>query len=261
MVNEPGANGTLINVGTSDKIALLKGRFIVACIGLEAMRMGPSPTQQIVTYNFPTWIRGMESQISPNSSVAMLTDIIERESAKTFSTTVPIEHMMKAGTLKHIKSLDKYLVQFEVAGFDHGVVSVIEISYELDWKNGVLIGPRPHVNLPHDGIDIGLYSCGQYSSIGTDKLTNSNSYARKRMNILAPSAFKKVLASVQTSESEAVLVVRALITIESEVEPTKVGSGSTVVVVPVNGDGTVTEYERSLTLGNTGTGKTGKKKH
>ncbi len=49
-------------------------------------------------------------------------------------------------------------------------------------------------------------------------------------------------------------------TIESEVEPTEVGSGSTVLVVPVIGNGTVTEYQRSLTLGNRRTGKTGKKK-
>jgi hypothetical protein len=260
MVNQPASGGTLVNVGTAEKIVLLRGRFIVACIGLESMQTGPSPTQQVLTYNFPTWIRAMESQIGPDSSVPMLADIIERESARIFTTTVPIGDMMKAGTLKHIEAMDKYLVQFEVAGFDRGVASLIEISYELDWQNEALIGPKAQVHLPSDKISVALYNCGRYDSIGTDKLTDFNSYAHKRMSVLAPTAFKKILASKPTSQSEAIRAVRAFITVESEVEPHDVGSGSTVVVLPVVGNGTVTEYQRSVALGKTrAAGKEGKR--
>lgn len=246
MANEPAANGTLVNVGTRRKIALLKGRFIVVCVGLEAMRGGPSPTQQVVLYSFPNWVREIESQIKPNTSVATLAAVVERESSRTFRDFVPIESMMRTGALKHIKAMDKFLVQFVVAGFDNRVITLIEVNYELDWQNNLLIGPKPIVHLPYDGITTALYLCGQYGAIETDKLRDRNSYAHKRMDALAPIAFNKILGSVPTSQTEAVYAVRALITIEGEVDPSEIGSGSTVVILPVIANGTVTEYQNSL---------------
>jgi len=248
MANEPAPTGTLVNVGTTNKIVLLKGRFIVACIGLEAMRMGPSPTQQTVAYSFPNWIHGIEAQVDLDTSVPVLAAIVERESAKTFTEAVPIERMMRTGELKHIEAIDKFLVQFVVAGFDHGVVALIEVNYELDWQNNRLVGPQSRVHLPHDGITTALYFNGRYGAIQSDNLANPDSYAHKRMNILAPTALSKLLASKPTSQIEAVRAVRALITVEGEVEPTEVGSGATVVVLPVIGNGSVVEYQHSLAL-------------
>lgn len=247
MANNLNLSGKLSNAGTASKIVLLKGRFIVACIGLEKMRAGP-PDKQIVTYNFPSWVRGIESQISSNTSVLMLVNMVERESAKTFRQTVPIEAMMRTGALKHAQAIDKFLVQFVVSGFDHGVVTLIEVNYELDWQKNLLIGPNRVVSLPNDGIDIALYLNGLREAIDTDKLRDPNSYAHKRMEALVPTAFKKILASQPTGRIEAVRAVRALITIEAEVEPRTVGSGAAVVILPSIGEGAVMEYQNSLTL-------------
>jgi hypothetical protein len=69
------------------------------------------------------------------------------------------------------------------------------------------------------------------------------------MAVLAPVAFTKILALQPTSRSEAIRVVRALITVEGEVDPSKVGRGATVVVLPISGNGTVMEYETPLSIG------------
>lgn len=190
----------------------------------------------------------------------MLVDVLERESAKTFRADIPIEDMMKAGTLQHVKAMDKYLVQFEVAGFDHGVAWIVEISYELDWKNSVLIGPERQIDLPSNSITVAIYDCGHYDFIKTDQLRNPHSYAHKRIAILAPEEFRKISAFQPISRAEAIRLVRALITIEGEVEPSEVGMGSVVVVLPVIGNGRVTEYQRPLALGKARTaGKKGKR--
>ena len=65
-------NGTFTKKGTATKIALLKGRFIVACIGLESFRGGPSPGRQVLLYDFPNWIKTIESQIAPDASTLQL---------------------------------------------------------------------------------------------------------------------------------------------------------------------------------------------
>jgi len=250
MANTPNPDGKLTISGAKKKIALLRGRFIVACVGIESLKVGPPP--QTLVYDFSTWIKGIESQISDDSSVTTLVNIIERESTKTFRSEIPIEEMMKDGELQHIKALDKYLVHFEVAGFDHSVVWIIEISYELDWKNNVLVGPEREVKLPSDNITVAVYDCGRYDFIKTDQLTDPHSYAHKRIAILAPEEFRRISAFQPISRTEAIRLVRALITIEGEVEPREVGMGAAVVVLPISGTGTVMEYQTPPSVGKKG---------
>jgi hypothetical protein len=242
---QPDATGHLVRTTPVTKIVLLGGRFIVACIGLEQLKTGP-PDKQIVVYNFPRWIRRTASRIGPDTSVSRLANIVKDEMIGTFTQTVPIESMMRNGTFKHTQGLDQFLVQFVVCGFDHGIVSLIEINYELDWKKNLLIGPTPRLLLPKKGIDTALYSDGVYDAITTAQLSDPNSYAHKRMEVLAPTAFKKILASQATERMEAVRSVRALITVEAEVKPSEVGAGASIVVLPLTGDGVLTEYKNPL---------------
>jgi hypothetical protein len=53
----PAKDGTFTRKGIANKAALLKGKFIVACIGLESFKGGPSPKRQILLYDFPIWIK------------------------------------------------------------------------------------------------------------------------------------------------------------------------------------------------------------
>jgi hypothetical protein len=131
------------------------------------------------------------------------------------------------------------------------VVALTEIAYELDWQKLLLIGPESQVHLPHNGITTALYLDGLRSAIESDKLADPNSYAHKRMVILAPIPFIDILAIRPTSQDGAVRATRALITIQSEVEPTKVGEGATVVVLPSTGNGTIMEYQNPVTVGET----------
>ena len=247
--NDVGPAGQLVKSAPITKIALLKGRFVVACVGLEIMKMGPSAEKQVTAYNFQDWIKGIEAQITPDSSVASVVDSIERESTKTFSETIPVEAMMKNGAIKHIPALDKFLVTFIVAGFDKGSVTLIHTYYQLDWNNNRLVGPIRVTELPNGSADIAVYMDGLRCAIDAENLTNPQSYAHKRMSILAPTAFKKILAVKPVSQNEGIRAVRALISIEAEVEPSEVGSGANIVVLPKIGRGTVVQYEHSLTMG------------
>ena len=241
-VFDTGTTGASRN-GT--KITLLRGRFIVACVGFERFI---STTDGTVPYDFPEWTKGVESQINPDTSVPDLASIVERESSRTFSESVPIEKMMQTGAIKYSKSIDKYLVQFLIAGYDNRVPTLIQIYYELDWKGNHLIGPERKIEFPIDGANLGIYSVGINCGIDGDELINPNSYSYKRLSLLAPSAFKKMLALQETLPEEAVTASRGLLSIEAEIEPQVVGGGSIIVVLPFSGGGSVTEYQTPITL-------------
>jgi hypothetical protein len=239
--NDLSNTGKLVNAGVAKKIALLKGRFAVACIGSEKIEVGTT-----VAYDFQNWIKRVDSQISRNSSVLTVVDIVERESAKTFKETIPIGSMMRTGAIKHAQYTDKFVAQFVIAGFDHAVAYIVEVNYEYDWEKNRVVGPNRIVNLPQDGTDTGVYFNGERTDIYSDRLVDPNSYAHKRMEVLAPTAFHKILSVKATEQGEAIRAVRALIGIEAECRPVTVGNGSNVAILPSVGVGSVLEFDNSL---------------
>lgn len=246
LTTSPGPDGKFTKKGVATKIVLLKGRFIVVCVGLESLKLGATPDQQTVVYDFRPWIRAVESQIAADASVLQLAGILEKESARTFTETIPIELYMRNGTIKYSDSWKRFLVQYVVAGFDNGIATLVEINYEFDWDGNHLIGPTRNVQLPKGNINTGVYFAGQQR--GLDQIENVNNYTYKRMSTLAPSAFKKILARQPTSPGEALRAVRAFISVEAEIDPGEVGAGATIVSLPIIGDGSVSEYNHALTL-------------
>jgi hypothetical protein len=177
---------------TKSKSALLRGRYAIACIGLENFAPGP---QEPVVYEFQDWVKGIEAQISNNASVSTVADIVERESTKTFTEVIQVEALMRSGAIKRSDALNRFLVQFVVSGFDNGIAVLIESSYELDWEHNRLIGPKRINHLPSDGNTIVMFSDGMDTAI-RDKITNGDSYANKRMRVLAPVPFQKLLSGL-----------------------------------------------------------------
>jgi hypothetical protein len=231
---------------TIRKIALLKGRFIVASGGIESVTEAASHK---LLYNFIPWIHGIEAQISPDTSISGLADILEKESSHIFRDVYPIEARMKDGTLKQgdvtgTLKHDVTLVRYVIGGFDNGVATNIEVYYETDWKDNRLVGPMRRIELLEQCATSGIYWFGRISAIEQTK--NSQSYAYKRMQVLAPLAYKKLLAGTKLQPQDGIRLIRALISIETEAEPNYVGRGSTVVVLPFKGTGSVTKYEDSL---------------
>lgn len=242
LTSDLSSTGKLTNRETATKIVLLRGRFIVACIGLERIKAD----QGVIAYDFPRWIRNIESQITSDTSILQLVGVIEKESSRTLTDTVPIEKMMRSGAIKHSESTDRLLVQFLVAGFDNRIPTLIQVYYEFDWQGNRLIGPTRKIEFPLDGSYIGLFTAGKTAAL--QNITDPNSYAYKRMRILAPTAFPKMLAMREVLPKEGVRAIRVLMDIEAEVEPAYVGNGSTVIFLPISGNGSVTEYQSSAIL-------------
>ena len=235
----PGPAGDVVEDVPARKSALIDGRFILASVGVERLRSGAG--QGDLLYDFTKWISRVESEIGPNDSIRQLANVIEEESSRTFTTTVPIETLMKTGALRRTEGLEKLLVQYLIAGYEQGVPTIIQVSYELEWEGGHLVGPTRQDEFPQPaGAEFGLYLAGHTSALRN--MADPQSFPYSRMMSLAPAAFKKMLSREQTSPEEAVQAVRALIGIETAAEPARVGRGSTVVLLPAQGKGTMREY-------------------
>jgi hypothetical protein len=239
-MNLHASTGVATATTTATKIVLLRSRFVVACIGLERLS-----SHKAVLYAFPHWIRGIESQVSPNTSVLQLVKIIEKESSRTFTETIPIETMMKSGALKPSQSFDKFFVQFIVAGFDNKAPTLIQVFYELDWQSKRLIGPTRKIEFPLNGAKGAVFTSGINSAI--EHFRSPDTYAYKRMNVLIPTTtFSKPITALTPEES--IQLVRRLIGIEAELEPSRVGMGDTIIVLPVTGEGWIDQYDPPQTL-------------
>jgi hypothetical protein len=223
------------------KIVLVGGRFIVAAVGTEYFYT--SKIKPPVTYDFSQWIKGIESQVSFATSVFDLVGIIEKESTIAFTKTVPIEQLMKSGAIKHTKSRDDVLVQYLVAGFENGIASLIEIDYKLDWKGKHLIGPKRTIEFPRPDTrkrNNGLYILGKNCEVG--QVTKADSYVRNRLDVSTLGTIDQIRLGDETSVNVITPAIRALIAVEAEVYPTKVGMGETIISLPSVGPGTTTNY-------------------
>jgi hypothetical protein len=221
------------------KIFLVGGRFIVGAVGIEYFHT----TKPAGTYEFPEWIKGIESQVSFTTSVFDLVGIIEKESTIAFTKTVPIEQLMKSGAIKHTERFDKSLVHYVVAGFENGIATLIEIDYKLDWKGRHLIGPKRTIRSPRPDIrksDNGLHVFGKACEVG--QLTKPNSFVRKRLDVSTLATIGRINSGNETSVNVITFAIRALIGVEAEVYPTKVGMGETIVSLPLVGPGTMANY-------------------
>lgn len=235
----PGPAGEVVEDVPARKLALIDGRFMVASVGVERLRSGAR--QGELLYDFTKWISRVESEIGPNDSIRQLANVIEEESSRTFTAAVPIEKLMKTGALPHTEGLDKLLVQYLIAGYEQGVPTIIQVYYELEWDGRRLVGPTRKDEFPRPpAAESGVYFAGHTSALRN--MADPQSYPYSRMMSLAPAAFKKMLSHEQTSPEEAVQAVRALIGIETAAEPAKVGRGSTVVLLPAQGKGSMREY-------------------
>jgi hypothetical protein len=219
---------------------LLRGRFIVSCVGAEQFKA--KPPSEAILYSFPLWIGRIELQIADNTSIFQLASIIEKESFRTFTETIAVEKLMKDGTLKHTHTTDRFLAQFFVAGFDNRIPTLIQINYEYDWKGKHLIGPTREIEFPRNGLNTPLvYTSGRASTIVHFAEPSSDAY--KRMMLLDPIALGKLLARKEISPNETVHFLQSLIGIEATIDPSYVGRGATVVLLPSIGKGSVTQLQ------------------
>jgi hypothetical protein len=246
------------------KASLLKGRIAVACVGLQEYWDAPSPTKaSTMVYDFKKWATHLETKVTSDSSIYQLVAFMEDESSRTFNKTIDVGALMKNGTMKQSESLNRFLVQYIVAGFENNTPLVIQIYYEFDWQHNRLLGPFRQVDFPISSTQGGVVEeaikCYGYCDTIT-QVFSLNSYAHQRISAIMPNALKDYAAEKDTP-AESIQFARVLIAIEAEVEPTIVGKGSTIISIPAAGKGGVfLKYDSPPSLPKAGTSQQQKQK-
>ena len=215
-----------------NKIQLINGRFIVACIGLE----------QSAAYSFPAWVEKIGNKLAPDASVTQFVGLIESEAARTFKLDMSIEQYMRSGALVKGQPFEDTLVEYIVAGYESGVPTVIRTYFQLDWHDKRLVGPERDVQFPDSGNNpnVGIQMNGVDGGIG--EFNNVNSYAYKRFRSFSPTILDKLVSGREVTQAEAVSAIRILVSIQAEITPNQVGRGSRVVVLPMRGAVSVSSY-------------------
>jgi hypothetical protein len=221
-------------------LALLKGRFVVASVGLEDASAGA-----VNAYNFSRWIATIEQSLPSDPSADGLESIIEKESASTFKG---FDIVLQNGTLPRTNPLEdsKPLIDYVIAGYNNHAPAVYVVHFFIDWERQILIGPKRVVLHPswRARPDFGLFSLGFNWAI--NNLANPKSYAHKRAMAVSPVETSALLAHRDLTIDQATRLVRTLIAIEKEVEPNTVGGITTVVEIPLSGDGRLVEYREEI---------------
>lgn len=119
---------------TTRKLVLVQGRIVIACIGVSDFRTANSH------HNFLTWMQSLQLKLPDNVSVEEFTRIIEKESARVFST---FDTFSKDGSLKKQESDEtcKTFVQYLIAGYQAGTPLLYEVRSYIDWNYESLVGP------------------------------------------------------------------------------------------------------------------------
>jgi hypothetical protein len=235
------SNGQPVGHSTATKIALLKGKFVVACIGMENMQGLRQTGEMFMAYDFTSWIKAIEMQITSETTTTALSEIVGKEGRRILTETLPFPDWMKSGAVKETDLTLGTIIQFNVVGFDNGVNTLVEIKYRLDWDDDSVIGPAFDVHPYSTAFKSGTYSAGVDFAIR--EYQNVRSYAHRRLRVLAPTAFANLMANRSLNEKESIRAARALIGIEADVEPNLVGAGATIIVLPLGAIGSVTEYD------------------
>jgi hypothetical protein len=226
--------------GTVIKTVLLKGRFVVSCVGLEEVINDQLKHQTVFT--FADIMRRVDSQLDGNVTMPRLVTLMEMESSSAIRESFPVERLMKNGTIKRGEAFDDVLVQYIVAGYRSGIPTIIHINYTLNWQKYKLIGPNKEIDYPKQGsLQSYFYTAGIQTALR--EIGKPNSYATQRIVALIGAEWKKLTSDQALTSDESIRIMRTLINIEAEVEPDKVGVGATVVVIPRKGKGSIGEYD------------------
>jgi hypothetical protein len=241
-----GADGETTNPvlgthGTAVKVILLKKRLIVANRGLQKIRFNDDGT---ILYSFPSLIGQIDNQTSGKVSVDGLTAVIKKQIPTAFSLIIDA---IKSGRLTHEQAvkmgLDPDIVQYIIAGYQRGIPIVYSLSIMPDWNTKTVNGPVQVVLNPTDGSDpeFQISNYGLWEAI--DQIKTTDTKEQKEFAARVPVESRAIFAGDDLTLKQASNVARAMIGIEAEAEPGRVGLPFTIVTVPKAGNGWSTTYE------------------
>jgi hypothetical protein len=234
--------GSDAGAGSAVKLVLMENRLAVATAWLTRVsgyeiKDNYTGRTYAFEYNFETWIRSIEKRLPSNITVAGLSGLIERESADTFKN---FGLLIKSGGLKKDEFAGDTLVRYYITGYERGIPLLYTVEIQVDWQRQELVGPKTTLIHPKQGGDVefNFNAGGIHAAI--DQILKREGEAYEKALARAPNELNKLLAKHDLTLDEAVRLSTALIQIEAEASPGKVGLPVRVVTIPKVGAGNLT---------------------
>jgi hypothetical protein len=236
-----GADGKTVPDGTAVKIALLKNRLVVADLYYESAK---APGGSALVYDFPTWVRQIDNSTDADISLSGLVEVIKKQMASTFSFA---SEAIKNGKLTKEQAREigatGYIVQYVVAGYEHGVPLVYSLTLMPDWDAETVNGPFEVVlkkgEPKNTAFDFGWRGRGT----GLNLISTANTEPQREFNDRIRAELDLTHSGHCVTSEHLSNVARAMLAIETKYDPRYVGFPLTVIALPKNGNGTVTTYE------------------
>src|SRR5260370_2516092 len=168
-----GADGKAVDqqfhdAGATKKIALLKGRLIVANVGGDTFGV----TGEKPMYEFVSWIGEIDKNSGPAVSVSELAQIVRDRGPWTLPG---IRSRIEDGTINADNYKLRHLTMYDIAGYENGKPMLIEVSDEIDFANRTLFPVRLE-QAPQDArAQNSLSFLGEYAAILN--ISKSGTYA------------------------------------------------------------------------------------
>ena len=236
-----GADGKTVPSGTAVKIFLLKNRLVVADIYTESGKADNGATKD---YDFPLWIKQIDSNTSPKVSVSGMTEIISNQMTSTFAFAIgAIERGVLTKEKAAAMGVEAYLVQYVVAGYENGIPTVYSLTLMPDWDTRCVNGPLKVLLNPEKGQNTNSRIFWRGQGVGLKQVKVADTTEHKELAARIPVEFQVIGNGKDLTLDQASTVVRALLGIEAKANPKLVGFPITVVTVPRIGGGWVRTYK------------------
>jgi hypothetical protein len=236
--DDPGA--------TMTKVFLLKKHLAVATLSSGLQK---TPDLTTTLYDFQTWIKDIDKQTDAEISVTGLTEFIKNQMRTTFAFEIYWFETSKITREQAPSNIDPRIVHYIIAGYEKGVPVAYSLTLDLNWETHFVDGPT---QLPFQGprdhsLDLS-YCLFVGQQVGLSRIFEQGTKEQKEYLARIP-VESRILnrgASESLTLKQASNVARALLGIEAEANPRKVGVPITVVTIPQVGNGWIRTYEKDV---------------
>jgi|HubBroStandDraft_2_1064218.scaffolds.fasta_scaffold06667_5 hypothetical protein len=239
-----GADGKGFPTGTVLKIVLLRGKYIVADIYAEHVKLTDTGA---VLYDFPVWIKQIDQHTHAELSMGRLTEIIKNQMPTTFAFAIKaIETGEFTKGQAVADGVDAYLIQYVIAGYQNGIPTVYSLTLMPDWDTKTVNGPFQGLLKEENGQRADSYIGWRGRGVGIQSAMVADTKEQKELSAKIPVEFLAVGTGKDLTLHQASNVARALLGIEAEANPQYVGFPITVVTIPKIGCGFVRTYKKDV---------------
>jgi hypothetical protein len=218
------------------KVFPVQGRFAIASMGLLRADVLDTHNKALFLYDFPQWVQYIQRQLPPEGQLSDLAKIVRDKYKPTLSG---LERALRDGIIAE-PSADA-TPSYIVIGYQSGATYAYSIQASIDWNHRSVRTPVMTRVFPGtiDWVDSGLRIMGRKSALGG--FCDPMSSAHKQISEWFPN-LSRFCTGHHLSLSEARSLVVALLTLQAEHDPERVGLPFRLVTIkrPYSRGGRVT---------------------